>query len=144
MNVALLTDNALGITYRVQPPLDNTTLNALFVASWPGHQPWDFSRTLAVCLSYVGAFTLEGDLIGFIKLAWDGEVHGFLLDPTVHPTWRKKGIGTELVRFAVEIARRNGLEWVHVDYLPEVERFYAGCGFVPTSAGLINLSIVTR
>ncbi len=102
------------------------------------------TTTQNFCLSYVGAFTQEGEFIGFVKLAWDGEVHGFLLDPTVHPTWRQKGIGTELVRLAVEIARGNGLEWVHVDYLPDLERFYAGCGFVPTSAGLFNLSIATR
>ena len=101
-------------------------------------------RTLAVCLTYLGAFTQENELIGFVKVAWDGDVHGFLLDPTVHPAWRRRGIGRQLVRLAIDVARQRGLTWLHVDYEPELERFYAGCGFVSTSAGLFNLSIPTR
>lgn len=56
----------------------------------------------------------------------------------------KQETSTELVRLAEEIAHCYGLEWVHVEYLPDLERFYAGCRFVPTFAGLINLSITTR
>jgi GNAT superfamily N-acetyltransferase len=134
----------MEVTYQLQPALDNGMLNALFATAWPDHEASDFSQTLAVCLTYFGAFTVQGELIGFVKVAWDGGVHGFLLDPTVHPAWRRQGIGRQLVRLAIDEARQRGLAWLHVDYAPELEAFYAGCGFVHTSAGLFNLSTSTR
>jgi ribosomal protein S18 acetylase RimI-like enzyme len=134
----------MEVTFALQPSLDNVMLNALFAAAWPDHAESDFSRTLATCLTYLGAFTTQGELIGFVKVAWDGGVHGFLLDPTVHPAWRQRGIGRQLVCLAIDEARQRGLTWLHVDYVPELEGFYAGCGFVPTPAGLINLSFATR
>lgn len=82
----------------------------------------------------------EGErLVGFVNLAWDGGVHAFLLDTTVHPYFARRGIGTALVRHAIEAARGRGVEWIHVDYEPHLSGFYAACGFQPTAAGLINL-----
>ena len=80
-----------------------------------------------------------GVLVGYVNVAWDGGVHAFLLDPTVHPDYRHRGIGTELVRAMVIHLRDRGLDWLHVDYRPELEGFYRDCGFRPTTAGLIRL-----
>lgn len=79
-------------------------------------------------------------LVGYVNVAWDGGVHAFLLDPTVHPDFRRQGIATRLVAAVTEEARRHkGVEWLHVDYEPHLAGFYAGCGFRPTPAGLIRL-----
>ena len=48
-------------------------------------------------------------------------------------------IGTELVRAMVIHLGGRGLDWLHVDYRPELEGFYRDCGFKPTTAGLIRL-----
>ena len=93
---------------------------------------------LARSLTYVCAFT-RGGLVGFVNVAWDGGVHAFLLDTTVAPECRRRGVGTELVRRAADVARRAGLEWLHVDYEPHLDGFYRGCGFSPTAAGLLRL-----
>ncbi|MGN6700857.1 MAG: GNAT family N-acetyltransferase, partial [Thermomicrobiales bacterium] len=77
--------------------------------------------------------------IGFVRLAWDGSVHAFLLEPTVRPDFRRRGIGRALVARAVAVARERGLTWVHVDYEPQLRDFYQACGFRPTDAGLIRL-----
>ena len=82
---------------------------------------------------------IEGRLVGYVNVAWDGGVHAFLLDPTVHPDFRHRGIGTRLVRKMVEHLAGRGLDWLHVDYRPELEGFYRDCGFSPTKAGLIRL-----
>jgi ribosomal protein S18 acetylase RimI-like enzyme len=67
-------------------------------------------------------------------------VHAFLLDPTVHRAYRHRGIGTQLVRAMVDHLRaRGGLDWLHVDYRPELAEFYRLCGFRPTTAALIRL-----
>lgn len=39
-----------------------------------------------------------------------------ILDPTVHPDWQKRGIGRALVRRAAAVARKRGIEWLHVDF----------------------------
>jgi GNAT superfamily N-acetyltransferase len=127
------------IVYQVNPGLTNAELDQLYAVSWPNHRaPYDFRRELALALAYVGAY--EGDeLIGFVRLAWDGSVHAFLLEPTVRPDFRRRGIGRTLVERAVAVARERGMEWVHVDYEPHLAEFYRACGFTPTDAGLIHL-----
>jgi GNAT superfamily N-acetyltransferase len=129
----------MAVRYQVSPPGTNEALNGLFAASWPEHQWRDFQPVLSRSLTYICAYAGER-LIGFVNLAWDGGIHAFLLDTTVHPDRRREGIGLELVRQAVAVARTQGIEWVHVDFEPELRAFYEHCGFVPTDAGLIRLS----
>ncbi len=125
------------IEYRVAPKLENEALNSLFSAAWGSLSDNDFQPVLKHSLSYVGAFA-EERLIGFVNLAWDGGVHAFLLDTTVHPAWQRRGIGQKLVRLALRIAKEQGMIWVHVDFEPHLKKFYEGCGFCPTEAGLYS------
>ena len=126
------------ITYRISPPLGSDELNALFAAAWPDHRQRDFAPLLAHSLAYVCAYAGDA-LVGVVNVAWDGGIHAFLLDTTVHPTQQRQGIGRRLVALAAEEAQRRGMEWLHVDYEPHLESFYRGCGFQPTAAGLIPL-----
>jgi len=81
------------------------------------------------------------DLVGFVNVAWDGQVHAFVLDAMVASSARRQGIGKELVAVAVAEARRAGCEWLHVDFEDHLRDFYfEACGFVPTNAGLIALT----
>jgi len=81
------------------------------------------------------------DLVGFVNVAWDGQVHAFVLDAIVASSARRQGIGKELVAVAVTEARRAGCEWLHVDFEDHLRDFYfEACGFVPTNAGLIALT----
>jgi GNAT superfamily N-acetyltransferase len=128
------------IEYEYSPPLTNAALNELWRAAWGSTQDWDFQPVLVRSLVYVAA-KHDGRLVGFVNVAWDGGVHAFLLDTTTHPDWQRRGIGTALVGRAVEFCKtRGGLEWLHVDYDPHLTAFYAGCGFRPTNAGLIDLT----
>ena len=120
-------------------PVDDDALNALRRAAWErvGDQAW--GPVLARGLGWVCA--LDDDaLVGFVNVAWDGGVHAFLLDTTVHPARQRHGLGRALVAEAAAMARERGCEWLHVDYEPELAAFYAACGFVPTPAGLIDLT----
>jgi GNAT superfamily N-acetyltransferase len=127
------------IDYRVSPPVANEALDALYLAAWPNHQPpYDFQPELRHALAHVCAYDGE-QLVGFVRLAWDAGVHAFLLEPTVLPGYRRRGIGRTLVARAVDVARERGLEWVHVDFDEELTPFYRACGFIPTDAGLIRL-----
>ena len=94
-------------------------------------------------LVYIAAF--EGPrLVGFVNVAWDGGMHGFLLDTTVHRDHQRRGIGTALLREATAAARERGLAWLHVDFEPALEGFYRAAGFAPTAAGLLRLDAGSR
>jgi GNAT superfamily N-acetyltransferase len=126
------------IVYAVSPAVTNAAMNALFAASWPNHREVDYAPELAHSLLYVCAHA--GDrLIGFVNVAWNGGIHAFILDTTVHPDFQRRGIGIRLVRGAADAARLRGMEWLHVDYDPHLDAFYRACGFEPTLAGLIRL-----
>ncbi len=79
------------------------------------------------------------DLVGWVNVAWDGAEHAFVLDTLVTRAHRHHGVGTRLVAEATTGARAAGCTWLHVDCEPHLREFYAGCGFVPTDAGLIAL-----
>jgi GNAT superfamily N-acetyltransferase len=128
-------------TYLIDPPIANDVLNLLFALAWREHTTTDFRPILSHSLAYVAAFAGDA-VIGFVNVAWDGGIHAFLLDTTVHPQWQRRGIGRGLVHAAVMAARARGIHWLHVDYEPQLQPFYAACGFRPTQAGLLWLPTV--
>jgi GNAT superfamily N-acetyltransferase len=82
----------------------------------------------------------DGELIGFVNVAWDGGAHAFVLDTMVRADHRRLGVGAALVSTAVERARAAGCEWLHVDFPESLSEFYfAACNFKLTQAGLISL-----
>lgn len=128
---------------RVGARPSNQALNALFRAAWPGSLDRDWAPVLDRSLTYVCAEQADA-LVGFVNVAWDGGVHAFVLDTTVHPDVQRRGLGTRLVQAAEAACAARGLHWLHVDYEPHLEAFYRGCGFVQTHAGLLRLDGPTR
>jgi ribosomal protein S18 acetylase RimI-like enzyme len=128
----------MNVEYRVTPAAGNEALNELFAAAWPGHTETDFRPMLTHSLAYVCAYA-GPRLIGFVNLAWDGGIHAFLLDTTVHPEFQRRGIGQALVRHAIQVAKDRAVIWLHVDFEPHLLGFYRACGFRPTEAGLMHL-----
>ncbi len=128
----------MALEYRISPPLDDATLNALFAAAWRDHRDRSFAPVLARSLVWVAAFDAER-LVGFVNVVGDGGVHAFLLDTTVAPDHQRRGVGLGLVRRAAQLSRERGAEWLHVDCEAELEDFYRRAGFRHTAAGLMDL-----
>ncbi len=129
----------VNVQYRISPAVTNDELNILFAASWPHHSWYDFSPVLQRSLAYICAYD-QNRLVGFVNLAWDGGIHAFILDTTVHPTVRRRGIGQALVKHAAAVAQERAIEWLHVDYEPHLQAFYRQCGFQHTGAGIRRLN----
>ena len=129
----------LDVRYVTNPEIDNDALNELFRSSWPSHADRDFNGVLSRSLAHVSALASDR-LVGFVNIAWYGGEHAFLLDPTVHPEFQRRGIGIELIRHAVIAVRAGQVEWLHVDYEPGLSEFYRRCGFRPTAAGVLMVS----
>lgn len=126
------------LLYCTSPALGSDEVNDLFAAAWGHHERRDFAPVLRRSLVYVCAYR-GSRLVGFVNVAWDGGAHAFLLDTTVHPGLQRRGIGRRLVVLAADRARERGVQWLHVDFEPHLRRFYRGCGFRPTEAGLLRL-----
>lgn len=134
----------MAITYTWRGDVRNPEVNALHAEAF-GHpvyddEGWDWRAQVEThSLGWVTARD-GADLVGFVNVAWDGQVHAFVLDTMVADAARRRGIGTELVAVAVRHARGAGCEWLHVDFEDHLRDFYfEACGFVPTNAGLIEL-----
>ena len=126
------------IEYKIEPNLSDKDLNDLFASAWKNHTERKFGLVLKHSLTYVGAFA-GSRLVGFVNVAWDGGIHGFILDTTVRKEYQHREIGTEMMKLAAKVAAERGIEWLHVDYEPYLEAFYCGCGYRKTEAGLLNL-----
>ncbi len=126
------------VVYRISPPVTNDEMNQLFADAWGNDEPTDVRPVLERSLAYVCAYH-AARLIGFVNVAWDGGVHAFVLDTTVHTEFQRRGIGRRLIEKAVEAPSERDVEWLHVDYEPHLQDFYDKCGFKNTRAGLIKL-----
>ncbi|MGH2758335.1 MAG: GNAT family N-acetyltransferase [Actinomycetota bacterium] len=132
-----------AIRFHVRPGIENEQLDRLHSEGFDHPVVgYDWVRQLEEhSLTWIGAF--RGDrLIGFVNVAWDGGVHAFLLDTAVAFDYRRRGIGSRLVREAIAAVRRcKGIEWLHVDSDEELmSRFYEPAGFERTPAGLVSVS----
>lgn len=132
----------MEIRYDWRGPFDSAEVEALH-AEGVGRDPAGFDwweQVTGHSLGWVCARTGDGDLVGFVNVAWDGGSHAFVLDTLAAPRVRRRGVGTALVEAAAEGARAAGCEWLHVDFEPHLRPFYLdACGFRPTDAGLIGL-----
>lgn len=119
------------------PTLD--MLDGFWTRAWGSPPHANYENVLRRSLAHLGAYEADR-LVGFVNVAWDGGVHAFILDTAVDPDFRRKGVASELVARAAQLAGQRGAEWLHVDYEPHLAKFYEGCGFRPTKAGLIRLT----
>jgi GNAT superfamily N-acetyltransferase len=127
----------MSIEIRIDPFPPRDEFSALWESGWGS--PWQGPLPRwEISLVHLGAYE-NGRLVGYVNVATDGSGHAFLLDPTVRKEVQRRGLGTLLVQRAADISRERGGKVLHVDYEPHLEEFYAGCGFMPTRAGLLWL-----
>lgn len=65
---------------------------------------WDRIRDHS--LGWVTARSDDGLLVAFVNVAWDGADHAFLIDTKTRPTHQRYGLGTAVVKRAVEESRQ--------------------------------------
>ena len=134
----------MAITYTWRGEVANDELNRLHAEAFGTRvysaDEWNWVDVLnRHSLGWVTA-RVGDTLVGFVNVLWDGLVHAWLQDTMVASDARRRGVGTEVVKVAVEAARSAGCEWLHGDFGEHLRPFYLeACGFSPTSAGLIAL-----
>jgi ribosomal protein S18 acetylase RimI-like enzyme len=130
------------VEYRWRGPVTDADMVTLVRAHGGEPDPGWWDQVRPYSLGWVTARRPgDGDLVGFVNVAWDGSAHAFLLDTKVASQHQRQGIATALVRQAARHAEAAGCEWLHVDFEEHLTAFYLeACGFRPTAAGLIRLA----
>ena len=134
----------VAITYTWRGDVTNDELNRLhaeaFDTRFYAADEWNWVALLNEhSLGWVVA--RDGEVLaGFVNVLWDGLMHAWLQDTMVATDERHRGVGTQLVKAAIEETRAAGCGWLHVDFEGQLRPFYLdACGFSPTDAGLIAL-----
>ena len=127
------------VRYVLNGPIDGGQLNALFDEAWPRHERTDLGSLLESSLLHVLAYRSD-TLVGFVRVEGCGGVRGFVMGPTVHPDFRRQGIGTALLNEAAAAAQECGLKTLHVEFAPGLRGLYTRAGFRHTAAGVRRLS----
>ena len=77
----------------------------------------------------VGAFTPDGELIGFARALGDGASDCYIQDVTVRSDCRKQGIGQEMGKFLIAELRARSIDWIGLIATPGKADFYRQMGF---------------
>jgi len=132
----------LGFRLEWRGSFENPVLNELHAEAF-GHAVCNDDWVAQVerhSLGWICAWNDADELVGFVNVPWDGALHAFVLDTLVSASARRRGLGTAMVKMAVEKVREAGCDWLHVDFEGDLDSFYVDtCGFAPTQAGLVNL-----
>ncbi|MFC0674765.1 GNAT family N-acetyltransferase [Brachybacterium hainanense] len=130
-----------GVRLEWRGQIDDAEIVELTQAHGGRAEPGWWDRVRPHALGWVAARADDGELVGFVNVAWDGGDHAFLIDTKTRPARQRGGLGTAVVSLAVAEARAAGCEWLFVDFSEDLAPFYLdACGFRATPAGLIHLA----
>jgi GNAT superfamily N-acetyltransferase len=130
------------VRIETEAPLTPPEVNAAYAwAEWPQREPWRLEAIDRTC-TWLAARDTDDSLIGVARLLDDGGLHASLWDVIVRPDQRRRGIGTALVRAALDRCADRRL--VALVSTPDAVPFFAAMGFVPESHGHVAMYLRPR
>jgi len=133
-----------GVRIRVETDaaLNQEDVNAAYAwVEWPQREPWRLEAIARTC-TWLAARDPDASLIGVARLLDDGGLHASLWDVIVRPDRRRQGIGTALVRAALELSGDRRL--VALVSTPDAVPFFAAMGFLAESHGHVAMDLRPR
>ncbi len=120
--------------YRIRPVTPEDAFQVwglLRLAGWAEEEaalPQWVTGLIAGSAVFYGAEGGNG-LIGMARAISDGVSDAYIQDVVVHPDWRRRGIGVQLVRHVREELSRRGVDWIGLVATPGNTDFYRALGF---------------
>ena len=74
----------------------------------------------------IAARSLEGALLGFVRVLTDYAFNATIADIVVHPDYQKSGVGRALME---EAKKQLGSTAIFLEAYPQNEEFFKSCGF---------------
>lgn len=120
----------------LSPSVGADRLQQLFDVSWERKVTRCFDITHQQSLFYLVAKT-GSEIVGYLNVPHDGKHHAFIVDLSVHPTYRRQGVALAMLQKALDVCRSNGYEWIHLDFNEGLTPLYEKAGFKIGPAGII-------
>jgi GNAT superfamily N-acetyltransferase len=112
-------------------------VNAAYAwAEWPEREVWRLEAVGRSC-TWLAARDPDGALVGVARVLDDGGLHASLWDVIVRPDRRRAGIGSALVRAALDQCADRRL--VALVSTPDAVPFFAAMGFLAESHGHVAM-----
>jgi ribosomal protein S18 acetylase RimI-like enzyme len=122
------------VRYETDAPLTPDEVNAAYTwVEWPQREAWRLDAVARSCTWFAARQKTDGALLGVARLLDDGGLHAALWDVIVRPDHQRRGIGSQLVRLALDRCRERRL--VALVSTPAARGFFESLGFVPESHG---------
>jgi GNAT superfamily N-acetyltransferase len=129
--------NRVEVRIETDAPLAPAEVNAAYAwAEWPEREPWRLEAVARSC-TWLAARDPDRALLGVARVLDDGGLHASLWDVIVRPDRRRQGIGTALVRAALDRCADRRL--VALVSTPEAVPFFAAMGFLRESHGHVAM-----
>ena len=128
-----------GVEVRIETdaPLAAAEVNAAYAwAEWPERETWRLEAIGRSC-TWLAARDPEGTVVGVARVLDDGGLHASLWDVIVRPERRREGIGSALVRAALDRCADRRL--VALVSTPDAVPFFAAMGFLAESHGHVAM-----
>ncbi|MGH2357356.1 MAG: GNAT family N-acetyltransferase [Candidatus Limnocylindria bacterium] len=117
--------------------LTPSEVNAAYAwVEWPQREAWRLHAVTRSC-TWFAARDHDGGLVGVARLLDDGGLHAALWDVIVRPDRQRQGIGSALVRMALDRCADRRL--VALVSTPAAVDFFRAQGFVPESHGHVGM-----
>jgi GNAT superfamily N-acetyltransferase len=122
------------VLYEADARLTPDEVNAAYAwVEWPRREEWRLDAIARSCTWFAARRQTDGALLGVARLLDDGGLHAALWDVIVRPDRQRQGIGSQLVRLALDRCRDRRL--VALVSTPGARGFFEALGFVPESHG---------
>ena len=126
------------VRYEADATLNPDEVNAAYAwVEWPQRDAWRIEAASRSSTWFAARSTADGELLGIARLLDDGGLHAALWDVIVRPDRQGRGIGSQLVRLALERCADRRL--VVLVSTPAASGFFAGLGFTTESHGHVAM-----
>ncbi len=122
----------MNIEYSNRPPTQDQFSSLFETTGWNReYQATPEELMLAVANSqYVVAAYDDEKLVGFGRIVTDGVLHAMIFDMIVHPSYQRRGIGTQILRSLVTKCREAKIRDIQLFCALGKRSFYERNGFV--------------
>lgn len=120
----------MDVAYRADKDIPADKLIALYRGA--NYSAWWSERNVRAMLDHVYTIVtawIGDELVGTVGVVSDGVNYAHIDDLVVHPSHRGTGIGSELMRRALEAIEPLGLRFVQLIPIPGRESFFERLGF---------------
>lgn len=131
----------MSIIIKRNESLDSNELNELLATNnWDIKPIEKLDKCIKTSWGNVCARNEDGKLIGYVRILSDGIRHAYICSLIIHPNYRKKGIGTDIMKELLNMLKEDNLYPTLVAG-PGKKEYYEKFGFEVESNGLTAMCI---